>query len=160
MLEISDGDCNKPQVGSTVTIVFSDFTEPYIVKTTWLDEKTVIVGDQLYQIKDGKQTFNDGKYGGIPKIIDPDDSNVGLLKKINQLEDTLNKVNDRINGFINTHKTPTWTVVPQDGGLALQTAISTWLATPTGQPIDDINPLTEQSDIENPSIIHGDKIDI
>src|SRR5579871_4587851 len=43
MLEQSDGDMSVPQEGSTVTVAMTDFTDPYIVSATWLDQKDFIV---------------------------------------------------------------------------------------------------------------------
>lgn len=141
MSDISDGEENVPEKDSTVTVIFSSLTTPVIVSNSWLTRKTIIIGDQQWNIIDGKQTFNDGSYGGIPIVKDPENSNAGLLKKINDLE---KKINDLIQIFIN------WIPVPNDGGAALKTLLSSWL-------IDII--LTQESDISNPNIVHGKKLD-
>src|ERR1035441_2634684 len=41
MVDISDGDCSIPSVDSTVTVAMTDFTDPYIVKSSWIDEKII-----------------------------------------------------------------------------------------------------------------------
>ena len=138
MLEQSDGDMSVPSEDSTVTVAMTDFTDPYIVSSTWIDRKVFVVGTQSLDIQKEKQIFNDGSFGGIPKIIDPNNSNIGLLKKYNNLEKKTNDLIAAING---------WIPVPNDGGLALKTALTTWLSTSLS--------ITIQSDIENPLITHG-----
>ena len=86
MLEVSDGDMSVPQVGSTVTVAMTDFTDPYIVSATWLDEKLFVVGNQSYDIKPDKQIFNDGSYGGLV-----------ILQKV---LDNLNAIKDYINNTL------------------------------------------------------------
>lgn len=137
-LEICDGDLDYPEERSTITIAFTDFTEPYMVSATWLSQKTVIVGNQAWDIIDGKQTFNDGAYGGIPIVKDPANANNGLTKHYNDIE---KKLNDLITVF------NSWTPVPNDGGAALKTALATWVA----QNLT----LTQEADISNPNIVHG-----
>jgi len=142
MLDQSDGDMSVPEIESTVTVAMTDFTDPYLVKSTWLDEKLFVVGNQSYNIKKDKQIFNDGAYGGIPKIIDSEDSNAGLLKKLNNLEKLFNELQNKFNS---------WVVVPNDGGGALKTILT---VTP---PIWNFPQIAEttQKEIENENITHG-----
>lgn len=60
MPEVSDGDMNLPQIQSTVIVCMTDFTDPYIVNTTWLDQKTIIVGDTEITLVDGNVTISQG----------------------------------------------------------------------------------------------------
>lgn len=60
-LDISDGDLEIPEVGTTVNILMSDFTDPYIVKSTWLTNKTIIVGDTTISLKNGNIIISQGK---------------------------------------------------------------------------------------------------
>src|ERR1035437_8845598 len=85
MLEVSDGDMSVPTVGSTVTVAMTDFTEPYIVEATWIDEKLFVVGNQSYSIVDGKQVFNDGSFDGFVKVVE-------LTQKLNALENLFNNL--------------------------------------------------------------------
>lgn len=141
-LEICDGNTDYPEEGSTITIAFTDFTEPYMVSATWLTEKDVTVGDQCWNIKDKKQYFNSEKYGGIPIVKDQDNSNAGLLKKINQLEEKYNDLLISINTVIIT-LAPSGTF-----------PIASFFTTNTS-----IAPTTQEKDISNPSIFHGKKVE-
>lgn len=141
-LEICDGNTDYPEEGSTITIAFTDFTEPYMVSATWLTEKDVTVGDQCWNIKDKKQYFNSEKYGGIPIVKDPDNSNAGLLKKINQLEDLVNNI-------LTTLKS---TIIP----LAPS---GTYPFAPLYTSYTNIAPVTSEKDISNPSVFHGKKVE-
>lgn len=140
MLDVSDGDTSIPLEETTVTIAMTDFTDPYIVKSTWLSEKLFVVGEQSYDILKDKQVFNDGKYGGIPIVKDPDNSNAGLLKKINQLE-------EKYNDLLTSCKSVTITLAPTG---TFPTASFYTTNTP-------ISPTTKEVDISNPNITHGDK---
>lgn len=132
--EICDGDINIPQVDSTVTVMMSGITDPYIVNTTWIDGKIIIIADQGYENDGEKQIFNDGAYGGLVRVID-------LTKKINTLEKDLNDLKTRFSG---------WVPVANDGGAALKSATANWFANTIIE--------TKQSDIENESITHGKKL--
>ena len=132
MLEQSDGDMSVPQVDSTVTVAMTDFTDPYIVSATWLDEKLFVVGNQSYDIKPDKQIFNDGGFDGLVKSPD-------LTTKLNNIE---NLLNDLISKF-NNH-THILTLSSGTGTAAITLTPETNTLTPT-----------QQSDIENPNITHG-----
>ncbi len=138
---ISDGEINVPEDESTVTIAKTSFTDPYIVRNSDLKSKLIAIGNQTWNNDGNKQIFNDGKYGGIPRIVNPDDSNSSLLKKINNLE---NLVNDLTSKF-NTHTH------------ILTLTSGTGTAAPTANPETTVLTPTVQKDIENPNITHGDK---
>lgn len=142
MPEVSDGTEDVPEVGSTVVVVFTELTQPVIISTSWLTRKTLIVGNQSFEMKDGLQKFNEGEFGGIPIVKDPDDSNAGLLKRINLLEDIINDLQSKF---------AAWVVVPNDGGLALKTILT---STPPVWNVPNLTSTTE-SQISNPSITHG-----
>lgn len=157
MLTESDGDREYPEIGSTVAIAFTQFTEPYVVRTTDLTEKFICIEKQGWKIDASGQIFNDGGYGGIPIVKDPDNDGNGLKKRLNEIEDKINAVNSRLDSFIQQHTTPNWTVVPNDGGAALQVKIASWLLTPDGQSVSGIDNTTEEQ-ISNPNITHGKKL--
>lgn len=75
-------------------------------------------------------TINGGKNGGLINIED-------LVSHLNTLEDDINNLKTAISG---------WVTVPQDGGAALKTALSTWV----GSTITK----TKTSDIEDDKITH------
>lgn len=138
MPEISDGDEEVPLQDSTAVIVFTEITEPIIVSKSWLSRKTVIIGNQSWEINSEKQVFNDGKFGGIPIVKDPNNSQAGLLKKINQLE-------QKYNELLTACKSVVITLAPSG---VFPTASFYTSNTP-------IAPITKESDISNPNITHG-----
>jgi len=142
LAETSDGDEDVPEVNSTCVIVFTEITDPVIVSKSWLTKKLIVVGDQSYEIKDGSQKFNGGEFGGLAKVKDTADPTVGLLKKINVLEEILNDLQAKFTA---------WVVVPSDGGLALKTLLT---VTPPIWNVPNIVPTTE-SEISNSKITHG-----
>jgi hypothetical protein len=79
-----------------------------------------------------------GDYDFVPIVIHPTNSNKGLLKKINNLEDEIND--------LKTVFSATWTPVPNDGGAALKAAAASWAAVPIVA--------TTQGDISHDKIKH------
>jgi len=73
----------------------------------------------------------------VPINTNPNNPDNGLLTKINNIEDDLNKLK---NVFT------TWTPASGDGGLALKTASTSWYTAPIT--------LTTQPDISHPNITH------
>lgn len=121
MTSVDDGCLMLPKEGSTVIIHMSDRCQPYVAMFSEVEE-IVWLG---------------GEYDGVPIVKHPTNVNKGLLKKINNLE---NKIKDLQNVFT------TWLPVPNDGGAALKSALSTWYSAPYT--------LTQQEDIEHPKITH------
>lgn len=133
-----EGDESVPSVGSSCIMVTKDGSDPYITMSSFLDSKTIVIGNQSYKIVSDSQIFNDGEYGGIPKVIDPEDSNAGLLKKINQLEQKYNSLLSSLNSAVIT-LAPSGTIL-----------FSVYLT--SNSPI---SPITSKSEIENKNITHG-----
>jgi hypothetical protein len=154
MSELSDGDLNIPSVGETVTVMYNDFTSPIIVNASWLSKKIIIVGDQGYSNDGTNQIFNDGGYGGIPIVKDPDNSNAGLLKKINQLEQKYNDLSIKHNALQSSYNSHTHIYSP---GPSSPIATATPIPTSSANG-EQIAPLTFESDISNPNITHGKKL--
>jgi hypothetical protein len=82
--------------------------------------------------------YNDGGYGGAIKSIDPDNSNSGLLYRINQIE-TL------VNNILTTLKASTVPLAPS-GTYQFGALFSAY---------SDISPTTQRADIESDYITHG-----
>lgn len=122
MATVNDGCYIIPKGDSTVVVAMSTHVEPYVAMFSDV-EKIIWLG---------------GYFDGVPIVTHPTDSNKGLLKKINELE---NEIND-----LKTIFSTTWTPVPNDGGAALKTAATSWSAA-------QITPTT-QIDIEHPNITH------
>ncbi len=142
---ISDGLVCVPADGSTVTIAKTAFTDPYIVKASDLSSCFLGVGNQSWSNDGTVQDFEfwgseEGSFGGFIKVKDPLSSEEGLLKKINNLE---NLINDLIIKY-NSH-THILTLTSGTGTAAPTVTIET----------GTIAPITTESDLTNPHIIHG-----
>ena len=131
MADVDDGLLMLPTVGSTVIVMYSKRSRPFVVMYSQVDKILMISGSSVISVKDGAIQFNDGSYGGLIQIKQ-------LISKINTLENDLNTIKKAVS---------TWTPVPNDGGAALKAASATWAATTLIK--------TQQSDIENTTIQHG-----
>ena len=87
----------KPKVDSYVIVSFIDKVNGFITQTTELDK--ILIDTDLVQ-------FNGGSNGEL----------INIDSQTTKLNDLVTKVNDLYTLL------QTWTVLPQDGGLALQTA--------------------------------------
>jgi len=123
----SDGILVSPTIGSTVYVMTSKYTTPFIVQYSDID-------DIYYDITEldlvGKAKLNGDEYGGliiVQKLVD----------KINVLENKLNEIQ-------------TWA-----SSLTINTATGDLQGTPF-TPLEIITP-TQVSDIENNTIKHGNK---
>lgn len=136
---ISDGEINIPTVGETVTVAEMNGTM-IVIGISWIDKKTIIVGDQLIQIEDGKITFNSDEYGGLARVPE-------LVKKFNVLEDEFNSFKDLFKQALST--------VANEPGNGAPSAFQAALALKFAKFNASILNKTQQSDIENASIVHG-----
>lgn len=143
-LLVSDGEVSVPKIDSNVVVCFSDFLQPFVCSFTDLLKHIIFIGNQSYSIEEGFQKFNDGKYGGIPIVKSRYDGETekGLLKKINQLENKYNDLLTSLNAAVIT-LAPSGTI-PFSGYLTTNTSIT---------------PITSENDISNPSITHGKQIE-
>lgn len=122
MSSVADGCLYIPKTeGNTVVIAYSDYVEPYIALHGDIDSIVWLGGD----------------YQGVPIVIDPNNADNGLLKKINNIEDLLN---DLISQY-NKH-------------LHVASGSNTSAPLPTYLEASSINPITSQSDISHPNITH------
>lgn len=139
MAEIEDGVLILPKVDSTVKVLFSNMNAPTVIQYSAIDKLFVVSGDSSFLVyKNGVELYG-SNYGGVPIVKDPDNSNAGLLKKINQLE---NKLNDLISKF-NLH-THILTLTSGTGTAAFPANTATPIA-----------PITTEDDISNPKVKHG-----
>ncbi len=120
--ENNNGLVVSPKVGSTVIVAQSTRNTAFVIMYSDID----------------KVQFMDGTFGGMIKLLDPDDTEKGVLKKLNNIENKIDDLISAING---------WVPVPNDGGAALKAALTSWLAT-------DLT-LTVRGDIENELITQG-----
>lgn len=81
---VDDGCFYIPEVGSTVVVTMSEYVEPYVSLFSEIDS-IVWLG---------------GEYDGVPIVKHPTDTNKGLLKKINNLENKLNSLITKYNNHV------------------------------------------------------------
>ena len=121
MASLDDGCYIIPKTDSTVIIAMSTHVEPYVA----------MYSDVL------KITWLGGYYDGVPIVKHPTDTNKGLLKKINNLE-------NQINDILQILKTTTIPLAPS----------GTYPFAPLYTAVNPIAPVTSQTDIEHPNILH------
>jgi len=129
---ICDGILISPVKDSTVSVLTSKYNTPLIIQYSDIDKFELTVNYSSFLVKnDGSFQFNDGSFDGLVKVGE-------LVKKINALENLLN-------GFITIYNTHTHTASSGGGATTVPSATET----------QKINPITQQSDIENDLIKHG-----
>lgn len=105
-------------------------TDPLIIAYSEIEKVMLTIGESDILIEDGKIKMNGGDLGGLINIED-------LVSHINTIENDINNLKTALSG---------WTPIPQDGGAALKTAVTTW----AGQQITK----TKKSDIEDTKVTH------
>lgn len=160
--EISDGSINYPALGSTVTVAFSDYLTPVIINDSDLQEKFISIGNQSWQMIEDGQKFNDGKYGGLAIVEDPENPLGGLTKRYNEIEDDINDLKQKLNIILPVVTTLSAALsglggspVPASTLAPFFTSLTTNLTPYAAQQLIK----TSNSDIENKSITHGDKVE-
>ena len=121
MATVDDGSLLLPKVGSNIIVSFSDHVHPFVSMFSEV-ESIVWLG---------------GEYEGVPIVKHPTNSNKGLLKKINNLE-------NQINDILQVLKTTTIPLAPS-GTYAFASLYASILP---------LTPITSQTDIEHPNIKH------
>lgn len=166
MPEVSDGDEEVPEKDSTAVIVFTEITEPIIVSKSWLSRKTIIIGNQSWEITPDKQVFNDGKYGGLATVKNTDVTNGGLIKRHNLVEDDINTLKDKLQTIMQAATTASAAMVTWTAGIPLLdtvafavfnpfmldiiSALTPYIAPPLEKTTDEM--------ISNPNITHGKEL--
>ena len=129
---ICDGLLIVPVKDSTVYVLTSKYNTPLVIQWSDIDKFMLQVGDSYLEVNnDGSFQFNDGSFDGLVKVGE-------LVKKINALENLLN-------GFISIYNTHTHTASSFGAPTTVPSAIES----------QQINPITQQQDIENDKIKHG-----
>lgn len=140
-VEVCDGLLITPATDSNVLVCISTYNPPYVAMFSDIGEYYLQVGDSADLItNDGKRKLNGGEYGGLIKSIDPDNPQIGLLARLNKVENLLNEFIALYNSHGHTSSAPGSNTSPP---LAPQT--------------NTINPVTSRSDIESDWITHGKK---
>jgi hypothetical protein len=127
MASVDDGAYFIPKVGTTVIVTMSDHVEPYVSMYSEV-ENIIWLG---------------GEYEGVPIVKHPTNTNLGLLKKLNNIE---NKLNSLISSY-NAHTHIYIAGVAPYAAPGTSSAVTTSTVSP---PLTT----TTQSDIEHPNIKH------
>jgi len=143
---ICDGLLIIPTVGSSVKVLQSIYTNPFVVLYSDIDKFYLQVGDSSMTFFDKKQSdgsiinLNDGSFKGLVKVDE-------LVKKLNALEDDLNKYKQALQTLLTT------TVNEPGNGLpsAFQIALNAGLSSYYSQQFID----TKADDLQNKEITHG-----
>jgi len=100
----------QPKVGSNVIVGFLNKSAAYLIMASELDSFEVVIGNTSFSMDGSTIKMNGGSLGGLVKV----QSNVS---KLNALENSINSMKQVLQS---------WIPVPNDGGAALKTAITTW----------------------------------
>jgi hypothetical protein len=129
---VCDGLQIIPKIDSDVLILRSTYQSPFVVNWSDIDKYYIQVGDSSFTIEnDGKMQLNDGSYDG--------------LVKVKELTDKINALENLVNNLLNTLKATTIPLAPS----------GTYPFAPLYASFNPIQPITQQSDIENINITHG-----
>ncbi len=122
MATVNDGCYIIPKADSTVIVAMSTHVEPYVAMYSDV-EKIIWLG---------------GYFDGVPIVTHPTDSNKGLLKRINNLENKLTSLQGKYNSHVHT------------------TTCGAGAGTASSTPQQEVGTLTPtiQIDIEHPNILH------
>lgn len=129
---ICDGLLITPVIDSMVTVITSTYGLPFVAQYSDIDEFYLQVNDSSLTVKnDGNIQLNDGSFKGLVKIEE-------LVKKINALEKLVNNFGTAFNSHLHTCAAP-----------------GSPSTAPTVPFTEQINPVTQVSDLENDKITHG-----
>jgi len=122
-----------PAVGSVVMVAdlsCGELRELAVVGVTEVASIDVRIGSTTVRVADGTVELNGGRNGGMVNVGD-------VVSRLNAIERDVNSLKTVFAG---------WVPVPQDGGAALKTAVTSW----AGQQLTP----TVQSDIEDTKVKH------
>lgn len=127
-----NGMIQVPKVGSVVLIsaINNNWNSAFLSLATELEKLFVKLGDSILEVNSKEIIINGGSLGG--------------LIKVEELKDQLNKTNQVVQAMMQTFSS--WVVVPQDGGAALKTGMTSALAGKT---------IGNYANIENKKVKHG-----
>lgn len=126
---VDDGMLLLPTAGSTVKIIYSEYTAPFVAQYSQVDKILFVIDDKAVQITTDGIQLNDGSNGGVP-LVNP------LVDKINALENAYNNVLQILQSII----------IP----LAPS---GTYPFAPLFGSVQAIQPLTQTGDLENMEVV-------
>lgn len=151
---VCDGLLLLPVVDSTVVLLKS-VNGPYaiVILTSDLDKIYWQVGDASITVwsstqNNGQSTqFNDGTFGGLLKLVDPNNSDAGVLARLNKIEDDNNKLRNLLSSLLSSVVNEPGNGAPSAFQAALHAGLSSWLSPALVK--------TQRADLENKLITHG-----
>lgn len=132
MADTDDGILIIPSDDSTVKVLYSRLNAATVIQYSAIDSIYYITGNTICKIYGSGIELNGVSYDGIMKIAPSITAWNNLQKDINKLKEAF----------------AAWTPVSNDGGAALKAQLSALY------PAAEI-PVTQQSDIENTTVKHG-----
>lgn len=171
MAEIDDGLLIVPTQGSTVKVMFSDLNAPTVIQFSQIDQVFIVAGGSMFNIDNTGLKLNipptedPVNYGGIIKLVDPANTDAGVLARLNKIEVDINNLKTDISTILSSATTLQSGLAALSGssapvvGSALSalflpyiTAIISNLTTYSGEELVQ----TERSFLENATVQHGD----
>ncbi len=128
--ESEDGVVMFPAKDSYVVVSFIAESVAVVTLAEKVDKIVLKIGETTTELVDGEIKINGGTLGGLVESQKTTD-------KLNALEDDINELKKIFTA---------WVTVPNDGGAALKTAVSSW----AGQQLTP----TVATDLENDKIAH------
>lgn len=142
MATLDDGMLLVPAVGSTVIIESTHNTDPIVIMFSQLDKVLTIAGGSTLQIDADGLKLNGDQFGGIPVLVKPDDSDAGVLARLNKIEQWQNGFTSKWNAFCTAY-------VP---GSPTVTGLPATLASSTTTNLTN----TTRAQLENKKVVQGD----
>ena len=100
-----------------------------------IDSNKITADKNLYKVAWKKWQHNDGNFGGMIKLKDPNNVDAGILAHMNKIEQTLN------------------TLLTTLTGVTIPTPAGSFPFSPIISPIQQV-PVTQAADIENTNVTH------
>ena len=139
---VGDGFLRVPTIGSTVAI-FKNIHGDGAFILLYSDLDSIRLETQqgwliAWDSNGEDSNLSSKSFGGLIKLIDPNDQTKGLLAKVNQLENKYNNLLTLLNSHVHVSAAPT---------------VNT--STPVTAFTDTIAPITQRADIEDANFTHG-----
>jgi len=150
MPEIDDGILILPSAGSTVKVLCSTQNAPMVIHYSAIDSIYYVAGGSTIQADANGIQLMGSNYGGMVKLVDPNNSEAGVLARLNKIESDINDLKKALLQYLNPATNPVAEGSPGDPSL-FQANLFANLATYFNQDLVQ----TQRSDLENTVVVHG-----